>query len=126
MNFGPLNKQGGERRLNVAITRATTEVMLFASFGAELIDLSRTQATAVQHLKTFLSLLRKVRSLSPEVAETNFGVDTFDSDFELAVAFNLRELGWTVQTQIGVGKFRIDLGITHPDRPGLFLAGVRM
>ena len=51
-------------------------------------------------------------------------MDTFDSDFELAVAFKLRELGWTVQTQIGVGKFRIDLGITHPERPGLFLAGV--
>lgn len=124
MNFGPLNKQGGERRLNVAITRATTEVMLFASFGAELIDLSRTQATAVQHLKTFFEFAEKGPIALAEAAETNFGVDTFDSDFELAVAFKLRELGWTVQTQIGVGKFRIDLGITHPDRPGLFLAGV--
>ena len=124
MNFGPLNKQGGERRLNVAITRATTEVLLFASFGAELIDLSRTQATAVQHLKTFFEFAEKGPIALAEAAETNFGVDTFDSDFELAVAFKLRELGWTVQTQIGVGKFRIDLGITHPDRPGVFLAGI--
>ena len=124
MNFGPLNKQGGERRLNVAITRATTEVLLFASFGFESIDLSRTQAIAVQHLKTFFEFAQKGPVALAEAASTKYGTDSFDSDFESAVAFKLRDLGWTVQTQIGVGKFRIDLGITHPEKPGVFLAGI--
>ena len=49
MNFGPLNKSGGERRLNVAITRATTEVVVFSSFDSSMIDLSRTNSVAVEH-----------------------------------------------------------------------------
>ena len=48
----------------------------------------------------------------------------FDSDFEQAVAWALRDRGWQVQTQIGVSKFRVDLGVVHPDMPGLYLAGV--
>ncbi|MBO6555267.1 MAG: DUF4011 domain-containing protein [Pseudomonadales bacterium] len=124
MNFGPLNREGGERRLNVAITRATTELLLFASFDSSFIDLSRTQARAVKHLKTFFEFAERGPVALAQKAEADFGVDTFDSDFEEAVAFKLREKGWVVQTQVGVGKFRIDLGIVHPEKPGVFLAGV--
>ncbi|WP_289027750.1 DUF4011 domain-containing protein [uncultured Paraglaciecola sp.] len=124
MNFGPLNKQGGERRLNVAITRATTEVHVFSSFDSSMIDLSRTSALAVQHLKYFLEFAEKGPIALPETANADFGVDQFDSYFEEAVAFALRAKGWKVQTQVGVGKFRIDMGIVHPDKPGQFLAGV--
>lgn len=124
MNFGPLNKQGGERRLNVAITRATTEIHVFASFDYTMIDLSRTSALAVKHLKYFLEYAEKGPIALPETAEANYGVDQFDSYFEETVAFALREKGWIVQTQIGVSKFRIDLGVIHPDKPGQFLAGI--
>lgn len=124
MNFGPLNKQGGERRLNVAITRATTEIHVFSSFDYTMIDLSRTSALAVKHLKYFLEYAEKGPIALPETAEANYGIDQFDSFFEESVAFALREKGWTVQTQIGVSKFKIDLGIIHPDKPGQFLAGI--
>ena len=124
MNFGPLNKQGGERRLNVAITRATTEVLLFASFGSELLDLSRTRAIAIQHLKTFFEFAERGPIALVESSKTMHGIDSFDSDFESDVAFMLRDLGWTVQSQIGVGIFRIDLGVVHPTKPGVYLAGV--
>ncbi|MGE4317731.1 MAG: DUF4011 domain-containing protein [Deferribacterales bacterium] len=124
MNFGPLNKSGGERRLNVAITRATTEVMVFASFDSSMIDLSRTSAKAVEHLKHYLEFAEKGPIALVEQNSTTYGVDQFDSDFEQAVAWALRDLGWNVQTQIGVSKFRIDLGVVHPDSPGLYLAGV--
>ncbi|MFT5760424.1 MAG: very-short-patch-repair endonuclease [Alteromonadaceae bacterium] len=124
MNFGPLNKQGGERRLNVAITRATTEIHVFASFDYTMIDLSRTSALAVKHLKYFLEYAEKGPIALPETAEANYGVDQFDSYFEESVAFALREKGWIVQTQIGVSKFRIDLGVIHPNKPGQFLAGI--
>ena len=124
MNFGPLNKSGGERRLNVAITRATTEIHVFASFDYTMIDLSRTSALAVKHLKYFLEYAEKGPIALPEKAEANYGIDQFDSYFEESVAFALREKGWLVQTQIGVSKFRIDLGIIHPDKPGQFLVGI--
>ncbi|WP_421866976.1 DUF4011 domain-containing protein [Motiliproteus sp.] len=124
MNFGPLNKQGGERRLNVAVTRATTEVLVFSSFDSSMVDLSRTQATAVEHLKNYLEFAERGPIALAEFSSANYGVDQFDSDFELSVAMTLREKGWKVQTQVGVSKFRVDLGIVHPDKPGEYLAGV--
>lgn len=124
MNFGPLNKSGGKRRLNVAITRATTEVLVFSSFDSSMIDLSRTSSTAVEHLKHYLEFAERGPSALAEQVIAAHGVDQFDSDFEQAVAFWLREKGWKVQTQVGVSKFRVDLGIIHPDKPGVYLAGV--
>lgn len=124
MNFGPLNKQGGERRLNVAITRATTEVLVFSSFDSSMIDLSRTQATAIEHLKNYLEFAERGPVALAEYSSANYGVDQFDSPFEQSVAMTLREKGWKVQTQIGVSKFRVDLGVIHPDHPGEYLAGI--
>lgn len=123
MNFGPLNREGGERRLNVAITRATTEVVVFASFDPSMIDLSRTKARAVADLKAYLDYASRGPRALVEAARVA-GHDRYDSDFEAAVAEHLRQRGWDVRTQIGVSKFRIDLGIVHPDAPGRFLAGV--
>ena len=124
MNFGPLNKAGGERRLNVAITRATSEVLLFSSFNSSMIDLSRTSAVAVEHLKHYLEFAEKGPIALAEQSTAAYGLDQFDSDFEQSVAWALRDKGWKVQTQIGVSKFRIDLGIVHPEQPGVYLAGV--
>jgi very-short-patch-repair endonuclease len=124
MNFGPLNKSGGERRLNIAITRATSEVLVFSSFDSSMIDLSRTSAMAVEHLKHYLEFGEKGPVALAEQSTAAYGVDQFDSDFEQAVAWALRDKGWKVQTQIGVSKFRVDLGVVHPDFPGVYLAGV--
>lgn len=123
MNFGPLNRIGGERRLNVAITRATSEVAIFTSFPPSMIDLTRTQSEAVRDLKHYLEFAER----GPAVlgaAIRSMGNADYDSDFEMAVAAGLRRRGWIVRTQIGVSKFRIDLGVVHPDEPGRFLAGV--
>ncbi|MGR4068551.1 DUF3320 domain-containing protein [Billgrantia sp. C5P2] len=124
MNFGPLNKQGGERRLNVAITRATTEVVIFASFDASMIDLTRTSSEAVKDLKHYIDFAARGPVAIGEAIQTVGGDHAYDSDFEMAVAEQLRGYGWSVRTQIGVSKFRVDLGIVHPDEPGRFLAGV--
>ena len=124
MNFGPLNKSGGERRLNVAITRATSEVLLFSSFDSSMIDLTRTSAKAVEDLKHYIEFAEKGPISLAEQTSAKYGVDQFDSDFEKAVARALRDKGWVVQTQVGVSKFRVDLGIKHPDQAGKYLAGV--
>lgn len=122
MNFGPLNRDGGERRLNVALTRSKQEMMVFTSFDPSMIDLNRTSARAVRDLKHFLEFAdRGPRALSEAVQGS---VGGFDSPFEEAVAGRLQDKGWEVVTQVGVSRFRIDLGIVHPDRPGDFLVGV--
>ena len=123
MSFGPLNRKGGERRLNVAITRATSEVMVFTSFEPSMIDLTRTQAEAIRDLKHYLEFAAQGPSVLGGVIRS-MAKNDYDSDFEMSVAEGLRRLGWTVRTQIGVSKFRIDLGVIHPDAPGKFLAGV--
>lgn len=126
MNFGPLNKPGGERRLNVAITRATSEVLLFSSFDFSMIDLNRSSAVAVEHLRDYLEFAEKGPVVLAGQSTAKHGVDQFDSDFEQAVAEALRDKGWKVQTQVGVSEFqfRIDLGVRHPEYPGMYLAGV--
>jgi very-short-patch-repair endonuclease len=89
-----------------------------------MIDLGRTSATAVEHLKHYLEFAERGPIALAEQSTAAYGVDQFDSDFEQSVAWALRDLGWKVQTQVGVSKFRIDLGIVHPDSPGIYLAGV--
>jgi very-short-patch-repair endonuclease len=122
MNFGPLNKEGGWRRLNVAITRSRREMLVFTSFDPALIDLNRTNARAVRDLKHFIEFAQRGPRALAEAVQGSVG--GYDSPFEEAVANGLRRLGWQVVPQIGVSRFRIDLGIVHPDRPGDYLAGV--
>jgi len=121
-SFNQLTRDGGERRLNVAITRARHEMRVFSSFRAEQLDLSRTSAKGVRDLKHFLEFAeRGERALLESDTGSQGG---FESPFEQAVARALEQRGWRVQTQIGVSAFRIDLGIVDPDAPGRYLAGV--
>jgi very-short-patch-repair endonuclease len=122
MNFGPLNKEGGWRRLNVAITRARREMLVFSSFDSSMVDLNRTNARAVRDLKHFIEFAQRGPRALAEAIQGSVG--GYDSPFEEAVAQGLRRKGWQVVPQIGVSRFRIDLGIVHPDRPGDYLVGV--
>lgn len=122
MNFGPLNKDGGWRRLNVAVTRARKEMLLFTSFDAGMIDLSKTASQAVRDLKHYIEFAdRGPRAL----AETHMdSIGGTESPFEDAVKAMLEQRGWSVRPQIGVSGYRLDLGVVHPDHPGDFLAGI--
>ena len=122
MNFGPLNREGGERRLNVAVTRSKSEMVVLSTLRPDQIDLSRTQARAVADLKDFLDYAERGASVLGVVAPQSVG--DADSPFEVAVTEALRRKGWRVQPQIGVSAYRIDLGVVHPDHPGRYLAGI--
>ncbi|MFZ7094019.1 DUF3320 domain-containing protein [Primorskyibacter sp. 2E233] len=107
----------------MAITRATSEVAIFCSFDPAMIDLTRTQSEAVRDLKRYLEFAAQGPAALGRAVRSH-GHSDYDSDFEMAVAERLRAKGWTIRTQIGVSKFRIDLGVVHPDKPGEFLAGI--
>lgn len=122
MNFGPLNRDGGWRRLNVAITRARREMLIFTSFDPSMLDLSRTQARAVRDLRHFIEFAHEgPKAIATAVHGSQGG---YDSPFEQYVAEGLRAKGWETHPQVGVSRFRIDLGVVHPDCPGDYLVGV--
>jgi very-short-patch-repair endonuclease len=122
MNFGPLNNKGGERRLNVAVTRARKQLLVFSRLRPEQIDLSRTQATGVHDLRTFLDYAKRGQvAFAEEVARTRGEVESF---FEQAVLDELTARGWQVDPQVGCSGYRIDLAVRDPEFPGRYILGV--
>ncbi len=119
MRFGPLNHEGGERRLNVLITRARQRLEVFASITADDIDPDRAHGRGVAVLKTFLHYAATGVLGTAEVSGRGFA-----SPFEAEVARALTGLGHQVDGQIGVAGFFVDLAVRDPDRPGRYLLGI--
>ena len=123
MNFGPINRDGGERRLNVAITRARQEIIVFSTLRSEQIDLSRTRARGVADLKNFLDYADRGAAALIERRTTDPDADC-ESPFEEQVCDALRQKGHVVHPQVGCSGYRIDLGIIDPGKPGRYLLGI--
>jgi very-short-patch-repair endonuclease len=119
MNFGPLNRNGGERRLNVLISRARKRCEVFTSLTADDIDTSRTPSSGVSALKTFLNYAQTGQM---EVARQS--AQGSDSDFEDQVLRQLKQLGHEVHTQVGCTGFFLDLAVVDPTQPGKYLLGI--
>jgi len=119
MNFGPLNSEGGERRLNVLTTRAKYRCEVFTNLRPEDIDLHSTDARGVEVLKEYLKF---AETGTLDMATPTGGEP--DSPFEEAVADALRNEGYRVEHQIGQAGFSIDLAVVDPDRPGRYLLGI--
>ena len=122
-NFGPLSGEGGERRLNVLISRAKLRCEVFANFSGGDIDLERTPARGVAALKMFLTFAETGHfGHNGETGDATAG--GYDSAFEQSVARRLRGLGYDVKSQIGSSGFRIDLAIADAGMPGRFVLGI--
>jgi very-short-patch-repair endonuclease len=119
-NFGPLNRAGGERRLNVAITRARRLVEIVTSMSAS--QMGEVQSEGARHLRKYLDFAeRGVSALQVELGDAGLGTE---SPFEDSVLAAVRSWGYEVQPQVGVGSYRIDLGVKHPNAPGAFILGI--
>lgn len=123
LNFGPMNRDGGERRLNVAVTRARHSVCVFSSITSDEIDLRRTQARGVNDLKNFLEYAQKGTSALTSQSIRDIDAD-FESPFEQQVHDALSERGWKIDLQVGCSGYRIDLGVIDNNKPGRYLAGI--
>lgn len=123
LNFGPLNKLGGWRRLNVAISRARQEMLVFSTLRADQIDLSKTNSKGVADLKAFLEYAEHGKQkLFAQMSVS--GDDEPDSLFEELVCASLVERGHQIHTQVGCSGYRIDLAIVDPNYPGRYLLGI--
>jgi len=123
MNFGPLSKSGGERRLNVAITRAKHNVKLVGSIMPTDIDLNRVSSEGPKLLRGYIDFaIHGPSVLLSETTENN--IIEHDSAFEEAVFNYLDRKGYQVGTQIGCSGYRIDLAIKHPTHSGKYVLGI--
>ena len=116
MNFGPINQDGGWRRLNVAVSRARKEMKVFSVIRPDQIDLNKTSAEGVAKLRAFLEFADRGTALRQAQA-ADFTPDGFAG--ELAEALEAR--GYTVKCGVGCSGYRIDAAIVHPDDPERFL-----
>jgi very-short-patch-repair endonuclease len=124
MNFGPLNKIGGQRRLNVAITRARRRVEVVSSIQSS--DFSDdVRSDGVRHLRRYLDFAGRpdgrLAALSMPVSPE--GRDS-ESPFEEEVARVIRAWGYDVVRQVGCTDYRIDLAVRHPSKPGEYCLAV--
>lgn len=119
MAFGPINSDGGERRLNVLFTRARYCTKVFVSFDSGDIDLKRTTKPGAAVLKRFLHFAEtgELHEASP------LGQDP-DTEFEIAVANTMRGMGYEVDYQVGSGGYSIDLAVRHPEYKGRYMLAV--
>jgi len=113
LNFGPLNKVGGERRLNVAITRARRQVVVFSSFDPAELRAEQTSSVGIKHLRAYLDLAA-------------YGTDALPRDARFAslpdrhrdeVAAALRDRGLVVRTDVGLSEFKVDLAVSLTSAP---------
>lgn len=119
MSFGPLNNEGGEKRLNVLITRAKLRCEIFTNITSNDIDLNRTQKYGIRVLKEYLYFAEHGKLNLTE--ETGLPEDSY---FEKSVADKLTHLGYIVRKQVGSQSFYIDLAIVDPENPGRYILGI--
>ena len=123
MNFGPINQDGGERRLNVLITRARYMIKIFSGIKAVDFNMEKSKSKGVQLLQWYLDFAERGETALKQTT-TQGEEDTFDSPFEESVCRTLREKGYDVKTQVGCSGYKIDLAIRDKDNPGEFLLGI--
>lgn len=121
LNFGPLNQFGGWRRLNVAVSRAREEMIVFSSMRYSMIDLSRTTSRGVAGLKAFLEFAEKGRTnisvRSDEIIINKQGIGKF-------VAEELSAYGYDCRCDVGVSDFKIDVAVVDPKNKHNFILAV--
>ena len=119
LNFGPVSQVGGERRLNVAITRARRQVVLFSSFDPKDLRAEESTSQGLKDLKAYLELAQN----GVAKASSRFREETVDRHRE-QIAAVLRAQGLAVTTDVGLSDFRVDLSVANADDPATPLVAI--
>jgi superfamily I DNA and/or RNA helicase len=123
MNFGPLSKFGGERRLNVAITRAKHNVKLVGSILPTDIIVENIKSEGPKLLRSYIDFaINGMSVLQRETTASSYA--EHDSPFEEAVYKFLDRKGYKLATQVGCSGYRIDMAVKHPTISGQYVIGI--
>lgn len=122
MNFGPLGKQGGERRLNVAVTRAKYNIKLVGSIEPSDIDLSRAKTEGARMLRSYIEF-----AINGAEKLTKSKKQSFDDEQD-KLCDNICEFliskGYAAKRSIGCSDYKIDIAVEHPNYKGIYIAGI--
>jgi len=118
-NFGPVNREGGERRLNVLFTRAREKCVIFSNFKHSDLKLAANAPFGLRALKTFLEYAEHRQLIDYELP-----LENMDSPFEETVFEFLKNSKYEIHKQVGCAGFRIDLAVVNPNSQGEYLLGI--
>lgn len=119
MNFGPLNKDGGERRLNVLFTRAKEQSIIFSNFKSQDLRINKSSPKGVKSLKTFLYYAEK-----GEFPKNIFTGVNIQADFEKSVYLELVAHGYQVDKCVGTAGYKIDLAVVNPNNQDEYILAI--
>lgn len=122
MNFGPLNREGGWRRLNVAVSRARCEMTVFSTLTPDQINLSKTSAHGVAALKLFLEYAAGHELPQDENTTRRLGYGS--QGIVDSICRALSENGYRTERMVGHSEYRIDIGVIDPKDPDEYLLGI--
>lgn len=121
LNFGPLNKEGGWKRLNVAVSRARLEMVVFSSMTPEMIDLNRTKSKGVEGLRAFLEFADKGR-----LAGGSFEAASRAKGITKQICDAIEATGLKVQRDVGHSDFKVDIAVVNPYDEDEYILGIMM
>ena len=136
VQFGSLNKEGGENRLNVAVTRAREETIIVSSIEPGEIPLDTVKSIGPKRLKDFLQYAKQVNEgqkeqikqlltgLLPSGSNQNSSIRPHDDEFEQMVAQKIKSKGYEVVPYYGSSEYHIDLAVVNPRDPKRFILGI--
>jgi len=113
LNFGPVTNEGGHRRLNVAVTRAQNEMLVFCSFDPSDLEIKDNTSEGARLLQKFLQLAKDGPRRSGSV-----GIAVHHSAHIDDVATAVQQMGYRTQTQLGLSTLRVDIAVGRPGLPG--------
>jgi very-short-patch-repair endonuclease len=117
-HFGPINRAYGHRRLNVLFTRAKRKLTVFTSLDYAQI-VADGNRRGVRVLKEFLEYASR-----GTITPGRQSGEEPESDFERWFLSRLKSASYDAHPQVGVAKYRIDIGVVHPDKPGSYILGI--
>ena len=133
MNFGPLNRDGGWRRLNVAVTRSRMEMKVFSSITADQIRISENSSEGVRALKRFLQYAAGSEVWDAVADGENVNTASSSPLIDRSLKFTgiaddicdrLGKLGYKTDRNIGKSGFKVDIGVISPSDPGKYALGI--
>ncbi len=122
MNFGPLNRDGGWRRLNVAVSRSRSEMVVFSTLMPDHIDLSKTDAAGVVALKAFLLYAGGEEMALNE--NSSLQLQSVKAGIAKRIRALLKEEGFDTDLNVGRSEYKIDVGVIDPEKPDTYILGI--
>jgi len=118
-SFGPINHEGGQRRLNVLVTRARMAMEVFCNFTSEDIKVTADSPWGLKALRNFLQFAET----GDLITNTETGKEP-DSPFEEEVIKVIKDLGYDVEPQVGCSGYYLDIAVRDPLHTGRYILAV--